>query len=48
MACINSYANFGASGTGVRQSQARLEQPGGGTIQGCGLEMSVSRIVHDR
>ena len=41
------YMNFGVSGTGVRQSQARLEKPGGATRQGCGLGMSVSRIVHD-
>ena len=37
-----------ASGTGVRQSQARLEKPNGTTRQGCVLGMSVSRIVHDR
>ena len=38
---------FGVSGTGVRQSQAMLEKPGGATRQLCGLRMSVSWIVHD-
>ena len=38
--------DFGASGTGVRQSQARLEKPGGTTRQSWGLRMSVSWIAH--
>ena len=42
---VHSYA---ASGTGVRQSQERLEKPGGATRQGCDLGVSVSTIVHDR
>ena len=41
------YIYIGASGTGVRQNQARLQKPGGATKQGCGLGMSVSWIVHD-
>ena len=31
--------DFGASGTGVRQSQVRLERPGGATRQGWSLTM---------
>ena len=44
----DSSLNFEVSCTGVRQSQTRLEKPGGATRQGSGLGMSVSRIVHDR
>ena len=47
-ALLPQIKKIGASGTGVRQSQARLEKPVGTTRQGCGLGMSVSGIVHDR
>ena len=44
--CLH-YIFVGARGTGIRQSQAILEKPGGATKQGLGLSMSVSWIVHD-
>ena len=42
------YIYIYTRGTGAMQSHARLEKPGGATRQGCGLGMSVSKIVHDR
>ena len=35
----NYYIYFGMSGTGIRQSQAKLEKPGGTTKQGWDLTM---------